>query len=101
MMFDAKGYAAWMAWARLGAASTKMALSASEVVWRRSMMMAQGAMSAPEAARMVMEKPAAFALAAQRAATAAAQGGDMAKVATAALKPIGARTAANARRLRK
>jgi hypothetical protein len=101
MGFDSTGLGAWQAWARLGAASAKMALSASEVFWRRSLMMAQGGMSGPEAARMVMEKPAAFALAAQRAATAAAQGGDMAKVAAAALKPIGARTAANARRLRK
>ncbi|TVQ55886.1 MAG: hypothetical protein EA355_08805 [Rhodobacteraceae bacterium] len=98
MMFDMK---AATAWARLGVASTRMALSATEVVWRRSMMMAQGGLSAPEAARMVMEKPAAFALAAQRAAVAAARGGDAAKVASAALKPIGVRTAANARRLRK
>lgn len=101
MAVDMKALGAWRAWARLGAASAKMTLTASEVVWRRSMMMAQGGLSAPEAARMVLEKPAAFALAAQRAAVAAARGGDATKVASAALKPIGARTAANARRLRK
>lgn len=85
---------------RLGVAQNRMAMAASEVILRRTTMMALGAMSGPEAMRMVMEKPAAFTEAAGRAAMAAARGGDAAAVASAALKPIGARAKANARRLR-
>jgi hypothetical protein len=92
---------AYVAWARVGFAVSRMSLSAAEVIARRSAMMASGAMSGPEAARMLAEKPAAFAAAAQRAAIAAASGRDPARIAEAALKPLRAKAAANARRLRR
>jgi hypothetical protein len=95
------GFRAWEAMLRLATAQTRMNIAAAEVIMRRTAMMASGTMSAPEAAKMMMEKPAAFAEAAGRAAIAAARGGDATAVASAALKPIGARASANARRLRK
>lgn len=92
---------AYMAWARLAGVWGRMSMAAGEVIVRRTAMIARGTMSGPEAAKMMMEKPAAFAEAAQRAAVAAARGGDATRVAAAALRPIGAKAAANARRLRK
>jgi hypothetical protein len=92
---------AYAAWARVGAAVGRMNLAAAEVIARRGAMLARGAMSAPEAVRMVTEKPAAFAAAAQKAAVAAASGRDPARVAEAALRPLRAKAAANARRLRR
>ena len=67
-----------------------MSMSAGEVIMRRIMRMASGAMTPPEAVGMVMEKATAFAAATERAAVAAARGGDAAKIATAALRPYGA-----------
>ncbi len=81
-----------MAWWRIGAAATL-------VVWRRSLLAAQGAMTAAEATRMVMEKPAAFADAAMRAAVAASRGAKPAAVAQAGLRPVAQKAQANARRL--
>ena len=92
---------AYMAWVRVGLAVGRTNLAAAEVIARRSAMMASGAMSGPEAARMLVEKPAAFAAAAQRAAVAAASGSDPARIAEAALRPLRAKAAANARRLRR
>ncbi|MFN3613121.1 MAG: antifreeze protein [Rubrimonas sp.] len=89
------------AWMRLGAAAARMNLAAAEVIARRTGMMATGAMSAPEAARMMLEKPAAFAEAARKAALAAASGAQPAAVASAAMEPIARHARANARRLRK
>lgn len=89
------------AWMKLAQAQQAMAMSAAEVVWRRGGMMAQNAMTPIEATRMVIEKPAAFALGAQRAAMAAARGGDAAKVMTAGLRPIASAAAGNRRRLRR
>lgn len=90
-----------MAWGHFSQAYARMALSACEVVWRRTTAMANGTMTPREAVVMVMEKPTAFATSAERAAVAAARGGDAARIATAALRPYGARTRSNARRLRK
>ena len=101
MFFDARTVKAMQSWARLNTSYAKMSMSAGEVILRRSIMMAQGAMSAPEATKMLLEKPAAFAVAAEKAITAAARGAHPTSVAEAALRPIGARTRANARRLRK
>ena len=99
MDFWTNGMRQTAALARLQSAYATMALSAGEVMWRRSLMMAQGAMTAPEAARMVLEKPAAFADSAQKAAMALARGANPARVAEAALRPYGRATRANARRL--
>lgn len=94
-------WSALNAWARVNTAYTRMNLSAAEVIARRSAMMMTGAMSAPEMAKMLLEKPATFAAAAERAMTAAVRGGDAATVTAAALRPYKTKTAANARRLRK
>ena len=78
-----------------------MSMAASEVILRRSMRMSQGAMTAPEAIGMVMEKATAFAAATERAAVAAATGADPAQIATAALRPIRAKTRSNVRKYRR
>ena len=50
---------------------------------------------------MVMEKATAFAAASERAAVAAATGADPARIASAALRPIRAKTRSNVRKLRR
>lgn len=88
----------WMAFAT---AYTRMSMAAGEVIARRTQRMAMGAMTPHEAMAMVLEKGTAFATATERAAVAAARGGDPVRVATAALKPYGTKTRSNARKLRR
>jgi len=88
------------AWMKFAIAYSKMSMAAGEVIMRRSMRMAQGAMTGSEAIGMVTEKATAFALATESAAMAAANGGDAAKIANAALRPFGAKTRSNVRKLR-
>lgn len=92
---------AMQAWADFSMAYTRMLMNAGEVIARRSQQMALGTMSQPEAARMVMEKMTAAATSAEKAAVAAMRGANPVGVATAALRPYGSKTRANARRLRK
>jgi hypothetical protein len=87
-------------WMKFAVAYTEMSMAAGEIIVRRSMMMSQGTMSSAEAIGMVMEKASAFAEATERAAVAAATGADPVRIASAALKPIGARTRSNVRKLR-
>ncbi len=101
MFIDPRPFGVIEGFLNLVLASHDVTLSATEVIWRRSAMLARGAMTASEAIGMVMEKHTAFAASAERAAIAAAKGGDAVKVATAALQPYRKTTAANARRLRK
>ena len=75
--------------------------AAAEVVWWRSLRIAMGNLSPQEATRMMMEKPAAFAEAAEKAARAAASQKDPAEVAAALITPLDRRTNANAKRLRR
>jgi hypothetical protein len=82
-------------------AYSQMALAAGEVMWRRCLRISQGAMTAPEAVGMVMEKATAFAAATELAAVAAATGADPAKIASAALRPIRAKTHSNVRKYRR
>jgi hypothetical protein len=77
-----------------------MAIAAGEVIFRRSLMMVSGSMSAPDAMNMVVEKATTFAEAAGEAIAATVKGEDPVGVATAALEPYGTRTAANVRELR-
>jgi hypothetical protein len=77
-----------------------MAIAAGEVIFRRSLMMVSGSMSAPDAMNMVVEKATTFAAAAGEAIAATVKGEDPVGVATAALEPYGTRTAANVRELR-
>ena len=87
-------------WSRFALAYTQMSVAASEVILLRGIRMSQGAMTPPEAMAMVMEKATAFAAAAEKAAIAAAGGGDALRIATAALAPYGAKTRSNVRKLR-
>lgn len=89
------------AWMRYAVAHSQMNMAAAEVIFRRSLRMAQGAMTAPEAVGMVLEKASAFASATEKAAVAAARGSDPAAIASAALRPIRARARSNARKLRR
>ena len=89
------------AWIKYAIAFQEMSMAAGEVILRRSMKMSQGRMTAPEAIGMVMEKATAFAAATELAAVAAATGADPARIASAALKPIRARTRSNARKYRR
>jgi hypothetical protein len=85
----------------LGVAYQMMTISALEVIWRRTQMIAEGRMSTPDAMAMVLEKATVFAAAAEKATVAAARGGDPVRVASAALKPYGIKTRSNVRKLRR
>ncbi len=88
-------------WMKFATAFTRMSMAASEVIVHRSIRMSQGEMTGPEAMDMVMEKATAFAAATEQAAVAAATGGDALAIATAALRPIGAKTCSNVRLYRR
>lgn len=77
-----------------------MTIAAGEVFFRRSLMLATGSASTLDVVGMVVEKTATFAEAAGEAMAALVKGEDAVAVATAALEPYGARTAANVRELR-
>jgi hypothetical protein len=85
----------------LAMAYQAMTIAAGEVIFRRTLQMATGSMTPPDALGMVLEKATVFAAAAEKAAVAAAKGGDPVRVASAALKPYGVKTKANVRRLRR
>ena len=99
MMFNQFNYA--NSWMKYAIAYTQMSIAASEVILRRSVRMSQGAMTAPEVIGMVLEKATASRTATERAAVAAATGADPAKIATAALLPIRAKTRSNVRKYRR
>jgi len=88
-------------WMDFAVAYSQMAQAAGEVIFHRSLQISRGAMSAPEAMGMVMEKATTFTAAAEKAAMAAASGANPARVASAGLNPIRAKTRSNARKLRR
>lgn len=88
-------------WSRLSSAFISMGLASQEVIWRRSMKLANGSLTPVEFSRMLFEKPSAFARAAERASIAVASRKDPLIVAEAAVKHIGAEAKRNARRLRR
>lgn len=90
-----------LAWMNYAAAYSRMSLAAAEIIMLRTQRIATGAMTPSEALAMVLEKSSAFALASERAALAAANGGDAAKIMTEALAPYGAKTRSNVRKLRR
>lgn len=100
-MFGRNGLGGFEAMMRFSSAATRMNVAAAEVIWRRTTMMATGAMSGAEAMRMLTEKPLALVEGATKAAMKAATGGDATAVASAAMRPLSTRARANARRLRK
>jgi hypothetical protein len=75
-------------------------MTANEVIWRRSLALVTGTLPPSEAVLMVLEKPAAFALAAHNAGEAATHGGDFGTIASAAIAPLHVKADTNARRLR-
>jgi len=91
------GLAGWM---HLGLALTRMNVAASEVIVRRSVLMAQGRMSAAELVGMVAEKGSAMASSAERAMVLAARGATPARIASGALRPYGTKARSNVRKLR-
>jgi hypothetical protein len=100
-MFNfSNGFDATQSLMRYATAYQTMATAAGEVIFRRSLMMASGSMSAPAALSMVAEKAMTFAEAAGEATAALVKGEDPLGVAAAALAPYGTRTAANVRELR-
>lgn len=100
-MYDfRKNMEAYASWTRFAFAYSQMSMAAGEIILRRGMQMAQGTMTPAEALAMVMEKGTAFAASAEKAAVAAARGGDAARIASAALGPYGTKTRANVRMLR-
>ena len=88
-------------WMKFAIAYSQMSMAAGEVIMRRSIRFSQGSMTGPEAMGMVMEKATAFAAATERAAVAAATGADPARIASAALRPIRAKTRSNVRKYRR
>jgi hypothetical protein len=78
-----------------------MSRQAGEVIFHRTLQMSRGAMSAPEAIGMIMEKATAFTAAGEKAAMAIVSGANPARVASAALNPIRSKTRSNARKLRR
>ncbi len=88
-------------WQKASTAYGEMLVTAGSVINHRVTQMALGTMKPEEATRMVLEKPAAFAKSMEMAARASAARRGSAAAALAAIKPIGARTRANARRLNK
>jgi hypothetical protein len=101
MVYVQKNLDATRAIMKLAVAYQAMTIAAGEVILRRTMQMASGTMSPPDAMGMVLEKATVFAAAAERATVAAASGGDPVRVATAALRPYGVKTKANVRKLRR
>lgn len=100
-MFPLNGYPEFMtSWMKLATAYTEMSVNAGEVIYHRTLRMACGTMTQPEAMEMVMEKATAFASATESATLAAARGGDMLGIATAALRPYDIKTRSNVRDLR-
>lgn len=88
-------------WQKASLAYGQMLMTANMVIQQRMMQMALGTMKPEEAARMVFEKPAAFAKSFEMAARSHAANKGTAAVMLAALTPIGAHTRANATRLNK
>lgn len=96
-----QGLQANRAMMELAMAYHAMSLAAAEVIFRRTLQIATGTMSPPDALAMVLEKGTVFADAAEKAAVVAAKGGDPVRIVHAALRPYGTKTKANVRRLRR
>ncbi|ORE93501.1 hypothetical protein [Acuticoccus yangtzensis] len=77
----------------------QMWMSATSVIQTRTLQMMTGTMRADEAARMLMEKPSAFAKSAEMTMRAMAGNKGIGAVVAAGIKPISASATANAKRL--
>lgn len=101
MFPDRTQFQAATAWMDLMLAYGQVCMASTEIITRRCMRMAAGAMTGPEAVGMVLEKATAFTSATERAVVAAAAGADPVRVAAAALRPYSTKTRSNVRRLRR
>ena len=90
----------WLTATEIWRIQTEMSASAAEVILRRLLMAATGAMTLEEAARMVLEKPATFSTALEAMAMAFAEGASPQAALRAGSAPLSRRMRANARRLR-
>jgi len=91
--FDPWGFA------RLAQLQTQISVTAAQTINSRVSLFMQGKLTSVEATAMWMEKPAAMAAGIQDAAAAMAKGQSPSAMMEAALKPVAAKTAANAKRL--
>jgi len=91
--FDPWGYA------RLAHLQHKIGISAAQTIASRMALFMQGNLTQVEATAMVMEKPVAMVTGLQEAAVAMARGHGPSAMMEAALKPVAAKTSANAKRL--
>lgn len=87
-------------WFDVALSLNKVVCDSTEVIMRRTMDLASGRMDAEEAQRMVVEKPLAFALAAQMGTTAALMGGSPSWVTETTIATIADKVSENATRLR-
>ncbi|MFT7028235.1 MAG: hypothetical protein ACJAVS_002471 [Paracoccaceae bacterium] len=101
MFFNDDGASLFFGWARYTIAVAEMTAEASEIIVRRTTRMAHGRMTMSEATNMVMEKATAFSASNEKAIGAAIGGAAPLAILDAALKPYGAQTRANVKRLRK
>ena len=89
------------AWWDMLMAGQRMWMSAGEVIWRRSMLMATGALTPTEATRMVTEKASAFATGTMAAGSAVMRNRPAAEIVAAGMRPVARAAAANTGRLRR
>lgn len=87
-------------WQKAAIEEQEMWLAASEVIWMRTWQFLTGTMTASEATKMFVEKPFAFAQAAQEAGEAVVSGEDAGAITRAAVGPLRREARDNARRLR-
>ena len=101
MMYFSTPFEVMRSWHDAHDEYARMILSAGDVIRCRVTQMATGTMSAQEAARMVFEKPVAFARATEKAMLAGIEGRGHGDVALAAIRAIGVSTHSNAERLKR
>ncbi|MGR3780797.1 MAG: hypothetical protein ACU0DT_05965 [Albimonas sp.] len=93
--------APWMLMTEMWRFQYETSAAAAEVILRRSLLAATGAMSLQEAVRMVLEKPATFSSSLEAMASALADGAAPQEALRAAAAPMSRRMRANAARLRR
>ncbi len=86
-------------WQKTALTGTQMMIATGTVMQIRMMQMAMGTMRPDEASRMMLEKPAAFARAAEKSSVALMRNQGLAAATLAGMRPIGTTARANARRL--
>lgn len=86
-------------WQKACFAYGQMLMTANQVIASRMMQMSLGTMKPEEMTRMYLEKPAAFAKSFEMAARSASASRGYAAATLAGIKPIGAKTSSNAKRL--